>query len=367
MSELKALVVDDSAFMRKMISRILENGDGIKVIDSAVNGKVAYDKIVELKPDVVTLDIEMPVMDGLSLLKKLKEDGISVKVVVISAITESGSKTAMQALELGAMDVVHKPSGSISMDIDTKTDEIRNKIKAIAHLKDKDVNVHLPDDVHETVKAPVPKAPKKSISRSVISGKKKPSLFLIGISTGGPRALRMVFPQIPADFPLPILLVQHIPRDFVRPFAESLDEICKLNVREAQDGDEIKKGNVYIAQGERQMGIVPAGSGYKVKISEGEPVSGHMPSADYMFDSVLELTHGRVVAALMTGMGSDGAKALKRLHSAGAYTIAQDKKTSTVYGMPRVAVGLEAADEELPLDDIIPHVVHFVEERCKHA
>lgn len=348
------LVVDDSAFMRKMLSQIINKDDSLEVVDTAVNGEVAYSKIKEFKPDIITLDIEMPVMDGLTLLKKLKADKIDARVVVISALAEAGSKTTVEALALGALDVVHKPSGSISVDIETISDEIVSKIKSIARLKSRDMGFKLSsaEPVFEE-KSDIKDIPKVEVSKK----KKKPHVMAIGISTGGPRALRIILPQIPKDFPLPILIVQHIPKDFVAPLAESLSEVCHLNVKEASDGESINKGTIYIAPGDKQMGVRKNGSAYVIALDGiTGTVSGHVPSADYLFDSILDATSGHAIAAIMTGMGSDGAKAIHRLNEAGAYTVAQNQETCTVFGMPRVAIGLNAADAILSLEEIIPHI-----------
>ncbi|MEK6794641.1 MAG: chemotaxis response regulator protein-glutamate methylesterase [Spirochaetota bacterium] len=363
MGKIRVLIVDDSSLMRKMIGRLLSADGEIEVVDYAQNGEIALRKIKEKSPDVVTLDVEMPVMNGLDLLARLKEEKAAVRVLMVSALTKAGSRIAIEALALGALDIVHKPSGSISVDIERSASEIIEKVKAIAHLSDRDVNID-PPAVHER------KAPAKETAASPAPApvpahvkKKFPRVLAIGISTGGPRALRVMFPQFPKDFPLPVLLVQHIPDDFVQSFAESLGDICTLIVKKAEHGEELKAGAVYIAPGDRHLGVSEHGGRIFAVAEDAKLVSGHVPSADYLFDSIGKTLSGSAVGVLMTGMGSDGAKGLHRLHESGAFTIAQDRETSTVFGMPRVAIGLGAADKVLPLSAIVPEIVGYLAAR----
>lgn len=358
MGKIRVLVIDDSSLMRKMLGQILSSDSDIEVVDYAQNGEIALRKIKEKKPDVITLDVEMPVMNGLDLLVRLKEERIAVRTLMVSALTKAGSRIAVEALALGALDIVHKPSGSISVDIERSGSEIIEKVKAIAHLSDRDINID-PPAVHEKTSAVKESVPPPSTVK-----KKHPRVLAIGISTGGPRALRVLFPQFPKDFPLPVLLVQHIPDDFVQSFAESLGDICTLAVKKAEHGEELRAGTVYIAPGDRHLGVSEYAGKLIVIAEETKIVSGHVPSADYLFDSIGKTLSGAAVAVLMTGMGSDGAKGLHRLHENGAFTIAQDRETSTVFGMPRVAIGLGAADKVLPLSAIVPEIVGYLAARA---
>ncbi|MBI4977699.1 MAG: chemotaxis response regulator protein-glutamate methylesterase [Spirochaetes bacterium] len=356
MTKLRALVIDDSSLMRKLISQILSRDGSIEVIDTAHNGEAGLAKIRDLKPDIVTLDIEMPVMTGLELLAALRAAKIKARVIVVSALTKAGSRMAMKALDLGAMDIVHKPSGSISVDIERVGDELIEKVKAIASLKDREINL----DVSPLPPMSLEPTAVQPSADAALMKKKRPLLLAIGISTGGPRALRIIFPQLPKNFPLPVLLVQHIPDDFVESFAESLGEQCVLPVTKAVDGEELKPGHIYIAPGNRHLGISQKRTVLSANVTETTPVSGHVPSADYLFDSVLNAVSGNAIGVIMTGMGSDGAKGLHRLRQNGAYTIAQDQATCTVFGMPRVAIGLNAADKILPLNAIIPDIIDYL-------
>lgn len=387
MSAIRVLVVDDSALMRKLISKILSSDPEIDVVATAPNGEIGLAKVKRETPDVVTIDIEMPVMNGLELLDAIQKERLPVRPVVISSLTEKGSRMAMRALEAGALEVVHKPSGNVSLDIENISREIVTKVKNIAHIKEKDINLHaLPDstpraggneplfrDAHPpqqraTVFSAPPtrertdqeeskELPHRDGKRARFPrGMKPPRLLAIGISTGGPRALRLILPQFSKGFPLPILLVQHIPDDFVLPLVESLSDVCDLPISKAKAGEELEQGHIYIAPGNRQMGVSTRYGKLYASIEDAAPVSGHVPSVDYLFDSVREAVGGQAIACIMTGMGSDGAKAIHRLKKEGAYTIAQNKETSTVFGMPRVAIGLNGASVVLPLTEIIPHI-----------
>lgn len=364
---IRVLVVDDSALMRKLISDILSESYDIEVVGTAQNGEAALQQVEALRPDIVTLDIEMPVMNGLQFLKELNKRSSRPRVIVISTLTSAGSKTAIEALDLGAVDVVHKPAGNVSTNLDLIKLEMLQKVKNVARISENEFVYPEPASA---------RPPAVSLAQSGFSALKRmqaktatdaPALVGLGISTGGPRALRIALPQLAADFPLPILIVQHIPRDFVPAFAESLNDLSALRVKVAEDGEEIVRGTVYIAQGERHMGVETAKGKLFLTVHTGLPVSGHLPSVDYLFDSINEATKGRAIAIVMTGMGSDGANGVKRLHDSGAYTIAQNKETSTVFGMPRVAIEKGGIDETLPLEEIMPHLSAYVASRVPRS
>jgi len=361
--EISVLIVDDSAVMRNLISRMVEDIPGLKVADTAMNGNFALKKIPTVDPDVICLDLEMPEMNGIEFLQERKKQGIKIPVVILSSIAEKGAKVTMEALGLGASDFVQKPSGSISMDIQTVKNTIgpmllgygsayrRSQGKKLPTAEDlavktKDApSTHARDAISYTFTVPSkPAQPPAQIRKPG-----RTDLIVIGISTGGPDALRQVFAALDADLKTPILVVQHMPPGFTNEFARSLDRICPLEVKEAENGDLIKSGRILIAQGNKHMEVARSGTDAIVNLSDTPPVSGHRPSADVLFASAAVMYQNHLLGVIMTGMGRDGATQLGNIYKEGGITLGQDEGSSVVYGMPRVAHELGHVMEQVSL------------------
>ncbi len=341
----RVLVVDDSAVVRQVLSTELCKTGDIQVIATAVDAFAARDKIVKLKPDVVTLDLEMPRMDGLTFLGKLMKYH-PVPVIVVSSLSQTGSEIALRALELGAVDVVGKPGQgeSVADVVDTLADKIRAAGKARKPLPD-------PAEMH-----PIPSG------YDFVPTEADNSILAIGASTGGTEAIKNVLLGLPANGP-GTLIVQHLPAKFTPGFAQRLNDLCLMDVREAQDGDEVRPGLALVAPGDFHMTLRRTGKRYFVETRMGPEVFHQRPSVDVLFHSVARQAGDSAVGALLTGMGADGARGLLAMQEAGAYTIAQDESTCAVFGMPREAIALNAADRVLPLPQIARHVVDTISKR----
>jgi two-component system, chemotaxis family, protein-glutamate methylesterase/glutaminase len=340
---IKVLVVDDSALVRKVLTEELGREKDIEVVGSAMNPYVARDKIVKLKPDVVTLDLEMPRMDGLSFLAKLMKH-YPMPVVVVSSLTPRNSENALMALRLGAVDVICKPGSAYS------TQNISKQIvKAIRTASVAKFDKNLPPPAKKVELKGT--APQKA--RLIHTTNK---LIAIGASTGGTRALEAVLTQLPPNIP-GIVIVQHMPPVFTRSFAERLNTVCSVTVQEAKDGDLVQNGHVLLAPGNYHMLVEKSGAKYYTKIKQGPPVHHHRPSVDVMFNSVAEAVGVNATGVLLTGMGADGAKGLLSMKNKGAHTIAQDEATSVVYGMPKEAHNIGAVEQVLPLQNIAGAII----------
>lgn len=327
----RVLVVDDSMFMREYISSALSNDPGIEIVGKAADVYEARDKILELKPDVMTLDINMPKMNGIDFLKRLMPQ-YPLPVVVISAVSSS----VFDALDAGAVDFINKPELKTERDKQQFISEMTVKIKIASIAK---VGQHK----HSPARHVSPWAQDNALT--------KKGLIAIGASTGGTDATLRILEDLGSDLP-GILIVQHMPPVFTRLYAERLNNICEMEVREAKHNDIIRPGTALIAPGGLHMGVVRRGTGFAVECREGEKISGHCPSVDYLFDSIAKLKGINRLGIIMTGMGSDGAKGLLAMKHSGASTIGQDQKSCVVYGMPAVAQRLGAVDDELPLSAI---------------
>lgn len=334
-NKIKVLIVDDSAVVRKMITESLARDPAIEVVGTAVDPYVARDKIKELNPDVLTLDIEMPRMDGLTFLKILQQHR-PMPVIVISSLTSSGSKIALDCLAAGAVDVLAKPTSAYS--IGTLGEQLAQRVKAAAGSSFRRPAAPAPRAV-----APAPGP------RPVVSHTHSRQLIVLGASTGGTEALASVLREWPDGLP-PIAITQHIPAYFSKAFAERLNGICAFEVREAVDGDLLRPGLALVAPGDFHMMLTWGGDGYRVSLNQRPPVHHCRPAVDILFHSAASCAGRHAVAALFTGMGTDGALGMQKLHAAGAYTLAQDEASCVVYGMPRAAVELGVVDEVLPLD-----------------
>jgi two-component system chemotaxis response regulator CheB len=339
--KIKVLVVDDSMVVRKLVSDALRTDPEIDVVGTATDPYEARDKILELKPDVLTLDIEMPKMDGLTFLKILMKQH-PMPVIIMSSLSQAGSHVAMDALEAGAVDIIAKPGSGVFMK-ETAV-ELIQKIKAATNVRGSS-----PKILGTVAGTPgmVSSAGMRFHPRQVI---------LLGASTGGTEALKEVFTKLPGNLP-GICIVQHIPEGFSAAFAERLNSVSAVEVREARDGDVLKPGMALVAPGNFHMLLVRRADVYAVQVKQGPKLMHHRPSVDMLFESAAPIAGRAAVAGIFTGMGSDGASGLLTLRNAGARTFAQDEKTSIVYGMPRVACQMGAVEKVLPLDSIPSYIV----------
>jgi two-component system, chemotaxis family, protein-glutamate methylesterase/glutaminase len=344
MSEpIRVLVVDDSALMRKLIPAILARDPSIEVVGTAMDGAFALKKIEELHPDVVTLDLEMPRMDGMETLRLIMRRA-PLPVILFSTHSKEGAYSTLKALALGAVDFIAKPTDAAAGHLETIADQLIDKIKVAKRA----VGRKLPPAV-------LPDAPPlKKGTRSALAPNR---IIAIGISTGGPNALQFVLSQIPAEFPASILVVQHMPEGFTEMFARRLDECCALDVQEAKSGDLLVAGRVLICPGNRHMMVRRMPRGDMAVLSDGQPVNGHRPSVDVLFHSVAQEFGLTAVGVLMTGMGEDGAEGLGAIKGAGGMTIAQSEDTCVVSGMPRAAILKGHANKIVPLDSMGAYLV----------
>jgi two-component system, chemotaxis family, protein-glutamate methylesterase/glutaminase len=336
-TNVKVLVVDDSAIVRKVLSEELSRERGIEVVGTAPDPYVARDKIVRLKPDVITLDIEMPRMDGLTFLKKLMRH-YPMPVIIVSSLTKKGGSLAMEALSLGALEVICKPSAAYS--VGDMSLQLADKIKAVARV-DVRRNMPPPDDA-----VPVRKeTPAQALSATTNK------IIAIGASTGGTEAIKAVLTGMPPNSP-GIVVVQHMPAKFTTSFAERLDSLCAVNVKEAEDGDSVVNGRVLIAPGNYHMLLRRSGARYFVQVKTGPMVHHQRPSVDVLFKSMADYAGSNAVGVILTGMGADGADGLLKMREAGARTIAQDEQSCVVFGMPKEAIKLGAAEKVVPLQQV---------------
>jgi len=346
---IKLLIVDDSAIVRDVLSEALAKYDDIEVVGVAPDPFIARDKIVQLKPDVITLDIEMPRMDGITFLERLMSF-YPIPVIIVSSVTTSDHQAAIKALEIGAFDVVNKPGGALS--VGDMVEEIAFKVRQAYEVRFTYVQRRLAFQNRYSSRAPARLEP----SRHLRSVKTTDKILCLGASTGGTVALEYLFQRLPAHLP-PILIVQHMPPNFTKQFAQRLNGLSPLEIKEAEDGEIVTSGTVYIAPGGLHLTLERRGATLYTKLGTGERVQFQRPSADVLFKSAAEVAGQNVVAALLTGMGKDGAEGLLSLLQAGAFTIAQDEASSVVWGMPGAAVALGAASEVLPLDHIAARLV----------
>ncbi|HCK81024.1 MAG TPA: chemotaxis response regulator protein-glutamate methylesterase [Candidatus Competibacter sp.] len=360
---IKVLIVDDSALVRQMLTEMLARDSGIEVVGSATDPYMAREKIKKLNPDVLTLDVEMPRMDGLTFLSNLMRLR-PMPVVMVSSLTESGAAVTLQALELGAIDFVTKPKVDLAHTLDDYALEIREKIRVAAGAR--------VQERREPSLAAKPVAVAEKYSADVIlqrDGPRRPfktteSIIAIGASTGGTEAIKEVLIRMPLNCP-GIVITQHIPEAFSGPFARRMDSVSAISVCEAQDGQQVFPGHAYIAPGDRHLMLVRDGARYMCRLNDGPPVNRHRPSVDVLFRSVAANAGQNAVGVILTGMGDDGARGLKEMHEAGAPTIAQDEQTSVVWGMPGQAVKLGGVDKILPLEAVAGQMLRFAEEHAR--
>ena len=350
MKKIRVMVVDDSALMRKLISDILSKDPAIEVVTTAMDGLFALKKIPQVKPDVITLDLDMPRMDGLTALRYIVHDH-QIPVILVSSLTTTGGNLALEGLAIGAVDFVTKPADAISAHIQEIARELIQKVKVAS-------TVTVGRVPHAALPPPAPEQVLEKRSRSEVLTK----IVAIGISTGGPNAISMILPQLPADFGAAILIVQHMPEGFTHMFAGRLNQSCRIRVKEAGEGDRIEPGLALIAPGNRHLKIAKLNKRGVAVLSASPAVNGHRPSADVLFDSVSKEFGKETIGLLMTGMGEDGARGLGRIRAAGGYTMAQDEESSVVFGMPKVAIEMGHADEIVSLDRIPERLISLVKE-----
>lgn len=333
MNKVRVLIVDDSALMRQLLTAILSSDPSIEVIGSAADPVAARTKIEALRPDVMTLDIEMPKMDGLTFLEQLMQSR-PMPVVMVSSLTQQGCDVALRALALGAVDVVAKPKIDVSRGMSEAGTELVGKVKAAARAR---VRTH----------APKPSAHSLAPGGMLRTTQK---LIAIGSSTGGTEALSYMLSRLPADAP-PIVIVQHMPPVFTRQFAQRLDGICRVDVKEAENGDALIRGRVLIAPGGVcHIEVVRSGAAYCVRFVDGPPIGHHRPSVDVLFESCARVAGPNATGVILTGMGHDGAKGLLAMRKAGATTFAEDESSCVVFGMPKEAIACGAAQHVVPLE-----------------
>jgi two-component system chemotaxis response regulator CheB len=343
---IKVLIVDDSATAREMIKQALEKDNEIEVIATAPDAFVARDLIVKLRPDVICLDVEMPKMDGITFLRKIMTH-LPMPIVMVSSLTTKGAKTTLDALSFGAFDFVAKPHSNIYSGIDSMENELISKVKQASYAN--------PLQLQNTLKKTLSKEPIKVYNLSTTTQK----IVAIGASTGGTTALQTLLQRLPKNFP-GIVVVQHMPGTFTNKFATRLNEICQLDIKEAEDGDKILTGQALIASGNYHLKVVRRGGFYHVEFGDEEKVSGHKPSVDILFDSVASSASSNAIGVILTGMGKDGANGITNMHNKSAVTIAQDEKTSVVFGMPKVAIEKGGIDYILPLDNIAKKLISIL-------
>ncbi|AOY77297.1 protein-glutamate methylesterase/protein-glutamine glutaminase [Clostridium formicaceticum] len=353
--KIRTVIVDDSPFMRKIIADVLQNDDAIQVIATAKNGKQAIETIIALKPDVVTMDIEMPVMDGLEALKTIMQK-YPVPVIMLSSLTHHGAEATITALELGAVDFIQKPSSLFHMQGENLKIEMIQKIKAAYQIK--------VEKNHEVLREVGIEKNTAAVESPKINSTKTKNIIAVGTSTGGPRALQSIIPQIPQNFPGSFLIVQHMPAGFTKSLAQRLNSISAVTVKEAEESEEVLPAHVYIAPGNYHLKVKKSNTDkLLIHLSQEQAVLGHRPAADVLFHSLAEMNfkHMNITGVIMTGMGSDGANGLKELKTKKlAYIIAQDEASCVVYGMPKSAVKAGIVDKIVPLKEIIDIIVKRV-------
>ena len=359
-SSLKVLVVDDTVLYRKIIGDVLAELPGVQVVGSAHNGKAALTKINSLKPDLLTLDIEMPVMSGIEVLIQLQKLKSPVAAIMLSTLTQEGGAMTMKALELGAFDFIPKPqSGGMAENKRAIKDTLAPIIKAFARSKEIRERLKTGAGTGRPLKTAIKKYP---VSKTMGKSSSISEIIAIGISTGGPNALSVMLPQIPADIGVPIVVVQHMPPVFTKSLANSLDAKCKIKIKEAVNGEFLTANIAYIAPGGKQMKIMAGADGKRrvVKITDDPPQNSCKPSADYLFDSIAHHYIGRATGVIMTGMGNDGTAGLKLMKQNGAAIIAQDKSSCVVFGMPKEPIEAGIVDVVAPLGKIAQEIVKTV-------
>jgi len=357
MKKISVIVIDDSALIRKLLSEIINSQPDMEVVGAAPDPIVAREMIRTLNPDVLTLDVEMPKMDGLEFLEKLMRLR-PMPVVMVSTLTERGSETTFRALELGAVDFVAKPRMDIRNGLEAYTDEIAGKIRAASKARIRRLEPVASNGQGAAGGDVAPVARHYGISTE--------KLIIIGASTGGTEAIKDVLAYLPPDCP-GILIAQHMPEGFTRSFAERLDRVCKIRVKESEGGERVLPGHAYIAPGHSHLLLKKSGANYVTELSQADPVNRHRPSVDVLFQSAAHCAGKNALGVILTGMGKDGAAGMLDMRHAGAYNLAQDEDSCVVFGMPREAIAMGAVDEIVPLKDMAGRILTRLAGAVKQA
>jgi len=352
MRKIKIIIIDDSALIRSVLKEIINSQPDMEVVGAAPDPIIAREMIRNLSPDVITLDVEMPKMDGLDFLERLMRLR-PMPVLMISTLTEKGSEVTLRALELGAVDFIAKPKIDIQHGMQAYAEEIVAKLRASSKARVRPLVPKLSISPSNNADAVLPKMSQKLSSTEKI--------LVFGASTGGTEALKEVLMQLPPDCP-GIVIAQHMPEGFTKSFAARLDNLCKINVKEAEHGDRILPGHAYLAPGHSHLLLARSGSNYICELSQAEPVNRHRPSVDVLFRSAANSAGRNAIGIILTGMGKDGALGLKEMHSAGAHTFAQDEASCVVFGMPKEAIAQGGVDEVVPLKDMATAIIDYLNE-----
>lgn len=342
---IKVLVVDDSALMRKIISDLINSQDDLEVIATAKNGQDLFLKLEKVKPDVITLDVEMPIMDGISTLREMKRQNINIKVIVLSSVSTSAAGNTMNCLQAGAFDFVAKPSGAISLDINKVVEELAIKIRAADGSSS---NILPKEQYNKTVEY-------RNLNK--LERNQRIDAVVLGASTGGPKALYSVITKLPLSLNVPVFVVQHMPVGFTKAFADRLNDNCALTVVEADEGMAIENNKVYIAKAGFHMEI---GSNKRIGLNEEPSIWGVRPAVDIMFKSASKVYGNHLVSVVLTGMGKDGADGTRTIKTNGGITISEDKSTCVIYGMPKVTFETGMVDMVLPLGEVSKAIIKIV-------
>ena len=347
---IRVLVVDDSVVIRRLVAHALEQDPVIEVVGAASNGAIALQRIPQFNPDVLTLDIEMPEMDGLATLRRVRREYPQLRVIMFSTLTERGAAVTLEALTLGADDYVAKASneGSLDRSMARLREELVPKIKQFFHIPVRNAPVARLEPARVTAVPPV-----------WLSTNVRPKVVVVGVSTGGPTALGSILPDLPVGFRLPVLVVQHMPPLFTRLLAERLHSTCRLSVEEASQGHLVEAGKILIAPGDFHLKVSANAGGVRVCLDQAPPQNSCRPAVDALFASIGEVYGGAVIAVILTGMGQDGLRGAQILKAQGASILAQDEASSVVWGMPGAVVNAGLADRVLPLDQIVPEILRI--------
>jgi two-component system chemotaxis response regulator CheB len=355
MNKIRVLIIDDSVLIRKILTEILNSSPDIEVVGVAADPLIARDLIKQLHPDVLTLDIEMPHMDGITFLRNLMRLR-PTPVVMISTLTEKGAEATLEALTLGAVDFIAKPKVDVVTTLNNYADEIIGKVKiaARANVNNSNNRALKPKESDKTLLEVNSRA--ESLKKRVVASNK---IIALGASTGGTEAIKTVVKTLPADTPA-IIITQHLPAAFSESFVRHIDLITAMSACIPKNGQAIEAGHIYLAPGDRHMKVIKEGFGYVIQLYDGEPVNRHKPSVDVMFGSVAQNVGSNAIAVLLTGMGADGAVGMKEMHDVGAKTVIQDEQSSVVWGMPGAAFKLGCTDFVLPLEDVANKILSLV-------
>lgn len=352
--QIKVLVIDDSAFMRRVITDMLQSSPLICVIGTARNGQDGLEKARQLRPDLITLDIEMPVMDGLTVLPKLLVE-LNCPIIALSSLTQDGAQASLEALELGAVDFLPKPVQGLVWDIANIRDDLVDKVISAAKAR-------MPTQRMGVTPRAAGMPAKSAFGRPRALGDPIRSLVAIGASTGGPQALQTVLTGFAADIPASFVVVQHMPPRFTKSLAQRLDSLCQLSVEEAEDGESLRNGRVLIAKADWQMTLVADGDLLRTRLLQTPPISGHRPSVDALFASLPSVRTAKLIAVVLTGMGSDGAAGVVAVKEAGGITLAEDASTAIIYGMPKAAAQTGSIDRVVPLHEMSGVITRLIME-----